>query len=114
MQINGVDVIEKFDKVKVNGLYLIPTDEEYDNNGYMCIHVIGYNRDENDIKRYYDFGDCHDVISLMNFGLSGISMDVEKENGYIRVFWTDRKPREVNNIDAFISIFTLYGEEITL
>lgn len=118
MTINGVEVIEKFDKVAINGFYIIPTDEEYDDNGYMCMQIIGYgwneNADENDNdnRKYYNLGDIHDVVSLMNFGVSGISIDIEKENGYVRVFWTDRKPRVIDSMDAFMSIFMIYGEEL--
>ena len=114
MTINGVEVIERFDEIKINGFYIIPTDVEYDDeSGYMCMHLIGYAYDkDNEDKKYYNLGDMHDVVSLMNFGLNGISIDVEKENGYVRVFWTDRKPRVIDSTDAFISIFTVYGEEL--
>lgn len=121
MTINGVEVIEKFDKVEINGFYIIPTDVEYDDeSGYMCMQIIGYGWDENDDendddnrkRKYYNLGDLHDVVSLMNFGVSGISIDIEKENGYVRVFWTDRKPRVIESFDAFLSIFTVYGEEL--
>ena len=105
--------IHSFEEVEINGIYLIPTDEEYDCNGFMCMHVIGYNWDyESDSKRYYDLCDNHDVVDLRNFGMGGISIDVEKENGLIRIFWSDRQKKKVSKWDAQLSIFAIYGEEI--
>lgn len=106
------NMIKDFEEAEIRGFYVIPLDEEYDDIGYNLIHIIGYGFDENEEKKYYDFGDCHDVVNLMNFGMSGLSMDVEKENGLVRVFWNDRKNRKINHIDAFLSVFTVYGKEI--
>lgn len=107
------NMIKDFKEAEIRGFYIIPTDEEYDHNsGYNCIRIIGFGYDGNEETKYYDFGDCRDVINLMNFGMAGLSMDIEHDNGLIRVFWNDRKPRKINSIDAFLSIFTVYGEEI--
>jgi len=106
-------MIKDFKEARFRGFYIIPTDEEYDqDSGYNLIQIVGYNYNEDNTKIYYDFGDCHDVINLMNFGMTGLSMDIEHDNGLVRVFWNDRKPRKINSIDAFLSIFTVYGEEI--
>ena len=102
-----------FKEAKIRGFYVIPLDEEYDqDSGYNLMQLVGYNFNEDNTRIYYDFGDCHDVISLMNFGMAGISMDIEHENGLVRVFWTDRNERKIDRIDAFLSIFTVYGKEI--
>lgn len=109
------NMIKDFEEAEIRGFYVIPTDEEHSqDSGYNCIKIIGYgyNEDEYNSKKYYDFGNWHDVINLMNFGRNGISIDVEHDNGLVRVFWNDRKTRKINNIDAFLSIFTVYGEEI--
>lgn len=101
-----------FNEVNINGFYLIPMDEESGYEGYNSIHIIGYSQDENNEKVYYDFGDQHDVISLINFGRSGVSIDVEHDNGLVRFFWNDHKTRKISNIDAFLTAFTVYGEEL--
>lgn len=107
------NMIKDFEEAEIRGFYIIPTDEEYDqDSGFNLIHIIGYGYDENDEKKYYDFGDCHDVVSLMNFGINGVSIDVEHENGLVRFFWNDRKTRKINCIDAFLTAFTVYGEEL--
>ena len=108
--------IHSFEEVEINGIYLIPTDEEYDCNGFMCMHVIGYKWDKDDNDRltttYYDLYNNHDVVDLRNFGVGGVSIDVEAENGLIRIFWHDRKTKKVSKWDAQLSIFAIYGEEI--
>lgn len=102
-----------FKEAKIRGFYVIPLDEEYDqDSGYDCMQIVGYGYDENEEKKYYDFGDLHDVVNLMNFGMAGLTIDIEHENGLIRVFWNDRKNRKINRFDAFLSIFTIYGKEI--
>lgn len=102
-----------FKEAKIRGFYVIPTDEEYDqDSGYNLMHIVGYNFNEDNTRIYYDFGDCHDVVSLMNFGMSGVTLDIEHENGLVRVFWNDRNERKIDRIDAFLSIFTIYGKEI--
>jgi len=109
------NMIKDFEEVEIRGFYVIPTDEDEefdDGSGYNCMQIVGYNYDEDNAKKYYNFGDWHDVASLMNFGRNGISIDVERENGLVRIFWNDRKPRKINHIDAFLSVFTVYGEEI--
>lgn len=107
------NMIKDFEEAEIRGFYIIPTDEEYDqNSGYNCMQIVGYNYNEDNTRIYYDFGDCHDVISLMNFGRNGVSIDVEHNNGLVRIFWNDRKTRKINHVDAFLSIFTMYGEEI--
>ena len=107
------NMIKDFEEAEIRGFYIIPTNEEYDqDSGFNLIHIIGYGYDENDEKKYYDFGDCHDVVSLMNFGRNGVSIDVEHENGLVRFFWNDRKTRKINCIDAFLTTFTVYGEEL--
>lgn len=107
------NMIKDFKEAEIRGFYIIPTDEEYDqDSGYNCIRIIGFGYDGNEEKKYYDFGDCHDLVNLMNFGMAGLSMDVEHENGLVRFFWNDRKTRKINCIDAFLSIFTVYGEKI--
>ena len=105
--------IHSFEEVEINGIYLIPTDEEYDCNGFMCMHVIGYKWDKKkETKRYYDLNDNHDVVDLRNFGMSGVSIDVEAENGLIRIFWSDRQPKKVSKWDRQLSILGIYGKEI--
>ena len=107
------NMIKDFEEAEIKGFYIIPTDEQFDDgSGYNCMQIVGYNYDGDNTKKYYDFGDCHDVVNLMNFGRNGVSIDVETSNGLIRVFWNDRKTRKINNVDAFLSIFTVYGEEI--
>ena len=107
------NMITDFEEAEIRGFYIIPTDEEYNqDSGYNLMHIVGYNYDEDDCKKYYYFGNCHDVVNLMNFGMNGISIDIEHDNGFIRVFWNDRKTRKINHIDAFLSIFTVYGKEI--
>lgn len=107
------NMIKDFEEAEIRGFYIIPTDEEYDqDSGFNLIHIIGYGYDENDEKKYYDFGDCHDVVSLMNFGRNGVSVDIEHENGLVKFFWNDRKNRKINCIDAFLTTFTVYGEEL--
>ena len=107
------NMIRDFDEVEIRGFYIIPTDEEWDqDSGYDCMQIVGYGFDENEEKKYYDFGDWHDVVSLMNFGRNGVSIDVEHDNGFVRVFFNDRKPRKINHVDAFLSAFTIYGEEL--
>ena len=106
--------IRSYEEAEINGIYLIPTDEEYDCNGFMCMHVIGYtwNPDKENEKIYYDLYDNHDIVDLRNFGMHGVSIDVEKENGLIRIFWSDRQKKKISRWDAQLSIFALYGEEI--
>ena len=107
------NMIKDFKEAEIRGFYVIPTNEEYDqDSGYDCMQIVGYGFDENEEKKYYDFGDCHDVVNLMNFGRNGISIDVEHNNGLVRVFGNDRKSRTMSDIDAFLSIFTVYGEEL--
>lgn len=107
------NMIKDFNEVEIRGFYVIPTDEEFECEfDYNCIQIVGYNYNEDNTKIYYDFGDCHDVINLMNFGKYGVSIDVERENGLVRIFWNDRKTRKINNVDAFLSAFIVYGEEI--
>lgn len=102
-----------YKEAEIRGFYVIPLDEEYDqDSGFNCMQIVGYGYDENDEKKYYDFGDLHDVVNLMNFGMAGLTIDIEHENGLIRVFWNDRKNRKIDRIDAFLSIFTVYGKEI--
>lgn len=106
--------IRDWKEVEINGIYIIPTEEEYDNNGFACIHLIGYawetiyteDGSEDKVKRYYDLGDIHDVVNLNLNG--GLSIDVEIDNGLTRLFWNDRRPRKVNNDEAFLfSIFII-------
>ena len=106
--------IQDWKEVEINGIYIIPTEEEYDNNGFACIHLIGYawetiyteDGSEDKVKRYYDLGDIHDVVNLNLNG--GLSIDVEIDNGLTRLFWNDRKSRKVNNDEAFLfSIFMI-------
>lgn len=106
--------IQDWKEVEINGIYIIPTEEEYDNNGFACIQLIGYawetiyteDGSEDKIKRYYDLGDIHDVVNLNLEG--GLSIDVEIDNGLTRLFWNDRRPRKVNNDEAFLfSIFMI-------
>lgn len=104
-------MITNYEEVDINGMYLIPLNEEFDESEYSYIQLIGYNYDENKQKRYYDLGE-HDVVDFMNFGMSGISIDSEMDNGLIRVFWNDRKPRKVKWFDSHLTIFMIYGEEI--
>ena len=107
------NMITDFEEAEIRGFYIIPTDEEYDqDSGYNLMHIVGYNYNEDGTRIYYDFGDLHDVVNLMNFGMAGLSMDIEHNNGLIRVFWNDRNERKINRMDAFLSIFTMYGEEI--
>ena len=107
------NMIKDFEEAEIRGFYIIPTDEEFDNeSGYNCMQIVGYNFDKDNTKIYYDFSDGHDVASLMNFGRNGVSIDVESSNGLVRIFWNDRKTRRINNVDAFLSVFTVYGEEI--
>ena len=106
------NMIRDFKEAEIRGFYLIPMNEESGYEGYNSIHIIGYSKDENNEKTYYDFGDCHDVVSLMNFGRNGVSIDVEHENGFVRFFWNDHKTRKISNVDAFLTAFTIYGEEI--
>lgn len=107
------NMIKDFENVEIRGFYVIPTDEEFEcEYDYNCIQIVGYNYDEDNTKKYYDFGNIHDVVSLMNFGINGVSIDVERENGLVRIFWNDRKAREVSRSEAFLSIFMVYGEEI--
>lgn len=107
------NMIRDFEEAEIRGFYVIPLDEEYNqDSGYNLMHIIGYNFNEDNTRIYYDFGDRHDVINLMNFGMAGLSMDIEHENGLVRVFWNDRNERKIDRIDAFLSIFTVYGEEI--
>ena len=105
-------MITNYEEADINGMYLIPLNERFDEGDYSCIQLIGYNYDENKQRRYYDLGDFHDVVNFMNFGMSGISIDSEMDNGLIRVFWNDRKPRKVKWMDAHLSIIIIYGEEI--
>ena len=107
------NMIKDFKEATIRGFYVIPLEEEYDqDSGYNLMQIVGYNCNEDNTKIYYDFGDCHDVINLMNFGMAGLSMDIEHDNGLVRVFWNDRKERKIDEVDAFLSIFTVYGEEI--
>lgn len=106
--------IRDWKEVEIGGIYIIPTEEEYDNNGFACIHLIGYawetiyteDGSEDKVKRYYDLGDIHDVVNLNLKG--GLSIDVEIDNGLTRIFWNDRRLRKVNNDEAFLfSIFII-------
>ena len=107
------NMIKDFEEVEIRGFYVIPTDEEFEcEYDYNCIQIVGYNYGEDNTKKYYDFGNGHDVASLMNFSINGISIDVERENGLVRIFWNDRQTRKVSRSEAFLSIFTVYGEEI--
>ena len=107
------NMIKDFEEAEIRGFYVIPTDEEFEcEYDYNCIQIVGYNYGEDNTKKYYDFGNGHDVASLMNFGINGISIDVERENGLVRIFWNDRQTRKVSRSEAFLSVFTVYGEEI--
>ena len=107
------NMITDFKEAKIRGFYVIPLDEEYDqDSGYNLMQIVGYNYNEDNTRIYYDFGDCHDVVNLMNFGMAGLSLDIEHDNGLVRVFWNDKNERKIDRIDAFLSIFTMYGEEI--
>ena len=100
-------------EAEINGIYIIPTEEEYDNNGFACIHLIGYawetihteDGSEDKVRRYYDLGDIHDVVSLNLKG--GVSIDVEIDNGLTRIFWNRRRLRKVNSNETFLSIFMI-------
>lgn len=112
--------IQDWKEVEIGGIYIIPTEEEYDNNGFACIHLIGYawetiyteDGSEDKVKRYYDLGDIHDVVSLNLKG--GVSIDVEIDNGLTRLFWNDRRLRKVNNDEAFLSIFIINDDAESL
>ena len=105
--------IQDWKEVEINGIYIIPTEEEYDNNGFACIHLIGYawetihteDGSEDKVRRYYDLGHIHDVVSLNLKG--GVSIDVEIDNGLTRIFWNRRRSRKVNSDEAFLSIFII-------
>ena len=107
------NMITDFKEIEIRGFYIIPTDKEFEDEfGYNCIQIVGFNYDKDNAKRYYDFGNTHDITSLMNFGINGISIDVEHDNGLVRIYWNDMKNRKVSRSEAFLTAFTVYGEEL--